>query len=78
MNVGDELIFNTYGYELRGTFVDRDGDSLLVNMTKDFIRENIGTIQRINVGFLVEAQNQPPTTVCSLPPPSGKNTPPLA
>jgi len=54
MKKGDKLVFNTYGYIIEGQFVEKDGDVFVVQITEDFIKEHIGTNQRIHSDFLVK------------------------
>lgn len=53
--IGEELTFNYYGLHHSGTFLryDEDNpDNVIIKITKDFIKESIGTEQSVHLSHL--------------------------
>jgi len=53
MKKGEKVTFKIYGNIVEGNFIEEDGDCVLVKVTKDFIKENIGTEQLIHKNFML-------------------------
>ncbi len=49
---GQKLEFDIYGTTVEGEFVKIENDTIIIKITKDFIKENIGTEQSIHKDFL--------------------------
>lgn len=45
---GDIIEFNIYGKTVVGTFIEMNGNSIIIKTTKDFIKPMIGVDQSIN------------------------------
>lgn len=56
MEFNKELTFQIYGSIIKGRFLRREGDSIFIITTKDFIVKNIGREQSIHADFLIKGE----------------------
>ncbi|GAF88129.1 unnamed protein product [marine sediment metagenome] len=53
--IGEELTFEIYKTKVKGTFVEKAGNLILIKTTRDdVIQTNVGELQSIYIDYLVK------------------------